>query len=56
MFDKRAWKNLKQIEKQACSLEKERQKIAFHPCLGDSDLKQKEENLQAIRRKIQELE
>jgi chromosome segregation ATPase len=49
-------KKLKQIEKELSDLEKERQKIEFRPCRGDADLKEKEENLQAMKEKIRELE
>ena len=56
MLDSKAQKKLKQMAKQLSRLEKERQEMEFRPCVGDTDLKQKQKDLQAIRRKIQELE
>jgi len=56
MLNKDSQKKLKQIEKELSNLEKERQEIEHRPCRGDADLKQKEKDLQATRRRIQELE
>ena len=56
MPDKEARMKLKQIEREISKLEKERQKVEYRPCRGDSELKQKELDLQAIRQKMNQLE
>ena len=56
MLTKDSQKKLKQIQKKISILEKERLKIEFRPCRGDSDLKQKDEDFLVFRQKMLALE
>ena len=56
MLDKDSQKKLKQIQKEISNLAKVRQTLEFRPCLGDSDLMQKEEDLRVFRQKMLTLE
>ena len=56
MIDKETRKKLKQIKKKISQLKKEIKKIKFRPCQNDSDLKQKDKDIKALRAKTYQLE
>ena len=56
MIDKKTRKRLKQIEKEISKLKKETKKVEFRPCHSDLELKQKDEDIKALREKIYQLE
>ena len=56
MIDKRTRKKLKQIKKEISHLQKQIKKIEFHPCRNDAELKQKDEDMKALRNKVHQLE
>ncbi len=56
MTDKETRKKLKQIGKQISQLKKEIKKLEFRTCQNDSDLKQKDKDIQTVREKTYELE
>ena len=56
MIDKETRKKLKQIKKEISQLKKQIKKLEFRPCHNDSDLKQKDKDIKALRAKTYELE
>jgi septal ring factor EnvC (AmiA/AmiB activator) len=56
MIDKETRKKLKQIKKEISQLEKQIKKLEFRPCQNDSELKQKDKDIKALRTKTYELE
>jgi septal ring factor EnvC (AmiA/AmiB activator) len=56
MINKDTQKKLKQIKKNISLLKKEIKKLTFRPCQNDSDLKQKDKDIQTLRQKIYKLE
>jgi hypothetical protein len=56
MIDKKTRKRLKQIAKEISKLKKETKKLEFRPCHSDLELQQKDEDIKALRKRINELE
>lgn len=56
MIDKETQKRLKQIGKKISHLEKQIMKLQLRPCHNDSDLKQKDEAIKALREQVHHLE
>ena len=56
MIDKKTRKKLKQIKKEISQLQKQIKKIEFRPCHNDAELKQKDEDIKALREKVYQLE
>lgn len=56
MIDKKTRKKLKQIKKEMNQLQKQIKKIEFRPCHNDLELKQKVEDIKALRNKAYLLE
>ena len=56
MIDKKTRKKLKQIEKEISQLQKQIKKLGLRPCRNDSELKQKDEDIKALRKKAYHLE
>ena len=56
MIDKETRKRLKQIKKEISQLKKQIKKLEFRPCHNDSELKQKDKDIQALRAKTYKLE
>ena len=56
MIDKETRKRLKQIKKEISQLKKQIKKLEFRPCHNDSELKQKDKGIKALRVKTYELE
>jgi len=56
MTDKETRKKLKQIGKQISQLKKEIKKLEFRPCHKDSELKQKDQDINALREQVHHLE
>ena len=56
MIDKETRKRLKQIEKQISKLQKQIKKLEFRPCRNDAELKQKDQDIKALRDKVYHLE
>jgi septal ring factor EnvC (AmiA/AmiB activator) len=56
MIDKETRKKLKHIKKEISQLKKQIKKLEFRPCQNDSELKQKDKDIQTLREKTYELE
>jgi septal ring factor EnvC (AmiA/AmiB activator) len=56
MIDKQTQKKLKQIKNDINQLNKQIKKIEFRPCQNDSELKQKDKDIKALREKVQQME
>ena len=56
MIDKETQKKLKQIKKEISQLQKQMKKLEFRPCRNDSELKQKDKDIKALRAKTYKLE
>ena len=56
MIDKETRKKLKQIKKEKSQLKKQIKKLEFRPCHNDSELKQKDKDIKALRAKTYQLE
>ena len=56
MFDKEDQKKLKQIEKGIDALKKKIKKAEFRPCHSDKELKEKEQDFLALRKRMFVLE
>jgi len=56
MIDKETKKNLKQIKKEIIQLNKQINKLEFRPCQNDSELKQKDKDIKALREKAHQME
>ncbi len=56
MIDKETRKKLKQIKKEKSQLKKQIKKLEFRPCHNDSELKQKDKDIQTLREQTYELQ
>ena len=56
MIDKKTRKKLKHIKKEKSQLQKQIKKLEFRPCHNDAELKQKAEDMKALRNKVYHLE
>jgi len=56
MIDKETQKKLRQIKKEINQLNKQIKKLEFRPCQNDSELKQKDKDIKALREKAHQLE
>jgi len=56
MTDKKTRKDIKKIQKELYRLKEMLKKIELRPCLGDADLKQKDEEVKMLKREIYALE
>ncbi|GAJ13754.1 unnamed protein product [marine sediment metagenome] len=56
MIDKETQKKLKQIKKEISKLQKQMKKLEFRPCRNDAELKQKDNDIKALREKVHQLE
>ena len=56
MIDKKTQKKMKQIKKEISQLQKQIKKLEFRPCRNDAELKQKDEDMKALRNKVHQLE
>jgi septal ring factor EnvC (AmiA/AmiB activator) len=55
-MDKATRKNLKKIQRQIKRFKHELKKIELRPCSSDAELRQKEEDINTIKREIYDLE
>lgn len=56
MIDKQTKKKIKKISKEIKDLKKSQRKLEFRPCKNDADLRDKERELSALRKRILSLE
>ena len=56
MIDKKTQKKMKQIKREISQLQKQIKKLEFRPCRNDAELKQKAEDMKALRNKVRQLE
>lgn len=56
MTDKKDRNNIKKVQKEVNKLKEKLKKAELFPCRGDSELKQKDENIQMLKREIYKLE
>ena len=47
---------MKQLKKEISQLNKQLKKLEFRPCRNDADLKQKDQDIKALRNKVYHLE
>jgi chromosome segregation ATPase len=56
MIDKQTRKRLKQIGKKISQLKKQTRKLELRPCHNDAELKQKDQDINALREQVHHLE
>jgi len=56
MIDKQTKKKLKDIRKEIKRLKKNQRRMEFRPCNTDAELREKEQDLKALRERISSLE